>query len=250
MEDAEKTIKTASASLSGYLVVGNHDTVTLLGMAPQNEVGNCSRKMAAMLASDTHGLDKSIEDTVSRLKDAGKQKRGRRWFRMRGKRDSDFGAEGSGQSGEIVGEALSCLKLQQARLIKEEKVLKKMGKSLSECVSSLDCCIEEGNRILAERNTDSDRGDDDEIDLWYSRLERRIADLQTSRVLALQSEAQIKILRKNDFALIDRASAAISSLSLLYQGQIAIGQGIDLLNESIEQQRIVSDAIGNADGRG
>lgn len=138
-------------------------------------------------------------------------------------------------------------KLQQAQLTKEVKLLEKMSAAISLCSVELERYIGIGTDTLRNRlehdgnnptliNTDED--------IWYDRLKRRIDDLKISHTVSLQTQAQINLLRNNDFVMLDKIAGVISNTFPIWQNQMALMLGLELLETRIEHQGSINGTNG------
>lgn len=74
------------------------------------------------------------------------------------------------------------------------------------------------------------------------RFEKKLHDLKLSKTLAIQTAPQIRLIQNNDRVLIDRVQSAIYHTIPLWKNQLVIALGLTHQKESLELQRMVSDA--------
>lgn len=74
------------------------------------------------------------------------------------------------------------------------------------------------------------------------RFEKKLHDLKISKTLAIQTAPQIRLIQNNDRVLIDRVQSAIYHTIPLWKNQLVIALGLSNQKETIELQRMVSDA--------
>ena len=140
-------------------------------------------------------------------------------------------------------------KLQQAKLTKEIKLLEKLTATISSCSIELERYIEAGTDMLRNRPVHPSsqsaliQSDDD---IWYDRLQRRIEDLKVSHTASLQTQAQIKLLRNNNFVMLDKIAGAISNTFPIWQNQMALMLGLELLATKTKAKESIIDASNNA----
>lgn len=262
MGDLSKKVSDATAVFSGTLSVGNHDSVTLYGIHAQNKLKDYSRKVSALLLKETDELDKAIADVIAEIE------------RFEGKANLSFKSiwGKNRQHKDIVKEYNKIFsyvenitvyfKLQQAQLMKEIKLLEKLAESVNACSDELESCIEIGKQVLEKRPLPqkADGGlaasllNDSDYEIWYSRLSKRIDDLSVSHTVSLQNQAQIRMLHDNDLVMLDKIASAITNTFPIWQNQMAVLLGIDLLesrNEAYNQvitatNRIIRKTSGRA----
>lgn len=231
--------KETVALLNGSLIVGNHDTITLLGAEAQSRLQDYTRTVSKLLLKDNGDLEIALIDVVVELEafeNALSQKPS--FLRPRLKRYRDFESEVQKIISHIDKITL-VFQLQKVQLLKEIKLLENLSSVVQESIDELEKSIREGTVVLENRhshNSPNAMFSETDDDYWYSRLERRIDDLRISRTVTFQNHAQIKILRNNNLALLDRISSSISSTLPLWQNQIITLLGVEKLNDRIAGQ--------------
>lgn len=240
--------RNAKNIFGGSLVVGNHDTITLYGIHPQNSLKDYSRRVTALLLKDTAELDMAIADVLSEIEH----------FELRAKKPTKSFWGKQLHHKEIQKEYAKILsyidsmtvyfKLQQAQLIKEIKLLEKLSDTVVSCAKELEQCIEIGKATLMARDASTVNIRTDSLlsnttsdtEVWYERLEKRIDDLLITHTVSLQSQAQIKMLHDNNLVILDRIASTISNTFPIWQNQMAIMLGIDLMETRMNvQDRLV-----------
>ena len=247
MSDLSAAAKNAMGVFGGSLIVGNHDSITLFGIHPQNSMREHSRKVAEMLLKESADIDMAIGEVIEEI----------RYFEMHSRNPVTSLLRKLNYSKDIIKEYHKILayienmvlyfKLQQAQLTKEVKLLEKMSASISLCSVELERYIGIGTDTLRNRlehdgnnptliNTDED--------IWYDRLKRRIDDLKISHTVSLQTQAQINLLRNNDFVMLDKIAGVISNTFPIWQNQMALMLGLELLETRIEHQGSINGTNG------
>lgn len=247
MSDLSSAAKNAMGVFGGSLIVGNHDSITLFGIHPQNSMREHSRKVAEMLLKESADIDMAIGEVIEEI----------RHFEMHLRNPVTSLLRKLNYSKDIIKEYHKILayienmvlyfKLQQAQLTKEVKLLEKMSASISLCSVELERYIGIGTDTLRNRlehdgnnptliNTDED--------IWYDRLKRRIDDLKISHTVSLQTQAQINLLRNNDFVMLDKIAGVISNTFPIWQNQMALMLGLELLETRIEHQGSINGTNG------
>lgn len=214
MEDFSREVRDALSVFSGSLVVGNHDTITLHGARAQSDLRACSKKAASLMLGDSESSDKAIDEIFSAIESLGVS--------------ASVDGACSKEAFALVEASSARLKVRQAHLIREGKLLEGIEEKAAGAMREIEACIEEADRVLAGREA---AGGLSKEAGWYSRLERRLHDLKTSHTLATQTIAQIEILRECNLLAVDHVSGAVSNLAVMAQNQVALAQGIGLLKE-------------------
>ena len=247
MSDLSAAAKNAMGVFGGSLIVGNHDSITLFGIHPQNSMREHSRKVAEMLLKESADIDMAIGEVIEEI----------RYFEMHSRNPVTSLLRKLNYRKDIIKEYHKILayienmvlyfKLQQAQLTKEVKLLEKMSAAISLCSVELERYIGIGTDTLRNRlehdgnnptliNTDED--------IWYDRLKRRIDDLKISHTVSLQTQAQINLLRNNDFVMLDKIAGVISNTFPIWQNQMALMLGLELLETRIEHQGSINGTNG------
>lgn len=243
------SIKTneAIALLSGSLMVGNHDTITLFGVRPQNCIRDCIKRVISLLLKDSECLDtvtesifeeiNLLEQGLEKLTEATLNKSRRHADNTKNFQKILFNIENF----------TAYLKLQEVQLIKEIKLLENADTTLLSCTKELEQHIQIAKTFLLERDarnfsqecppscSTQPSGDN----LWYSRLEHRINDLDISFAVSSQIRAQVKLLHASNLLLLDKLRYIISNIIPLWQSQMSIFLGIELSKDRLTTQEML-----------
>jgi uncharacterized protein YaaN involved in tellurite resistance len=231
---------------SDSLIVGNHDSITLFGIHPQNSMRDYSRKVGSMLLEDTLDTDMAISDVIAEIQYFEKRSRSPIISFLRKEQFRKDIVKEYHKIVAYIDNMVLYFKLQQAQLTKEIKLLEKLSAAISLCSTELEQYIKTGTDVLRSRpipdkiNPALIQSDDD---VWYDRLQRRIEDLTVAHTAALQTQAQIKLLRNSNFAMLDKIASAITNTFPIWQNQMALMLGLELLATKTTAQ----DAIVGAD---
>ena len=248
MSDLSSAAKNALNVFGDSLIVGNHDSITLFGIHPQNSMREYSRKVAQMLLKESADIDTAIGELIEEI----------RHFEIRSRNPVTSLLRKLNYRKDIIKEYHKILayienmvlyfKLQQAQLTKEAKLLEKMSTAISLCSAELERYIGIGTDILRNRPTHDGNNPamiKSDEDIWYDRLKRRIDDLKISHTVSLQTQAQINLLRNNDFLMLDKIAGVISNTFPIWQNQMALMLGLELLETIIKHQ----DSINSTNGK-
>lgn len=245
MNDIYLRTSEAISLFAGTLIVGNHDTITLFGSQPQNSLKDYSRRLTTLLLKETEEIDMAISDVIMEIEQfEQKANKTRTAFLNKKSRHKAIQKEYYKVISYIENMTLF-LKLQQAHLIKEIKLLEKLSDATSLCAKELEHCIDTGKAFLTDRSPSQkksgcsppDMSIGSDLEMWYSRLEKRIEDLSVSHTISLQCKAQIELLYNNDLTLLDRIASAISNTLPIWQNQVAIMLGVELLEARLTVQK-------------
>jgi uncharacterized protein YaaN involved in tellurite resistance len=74
------------------------------------------------------------------------------------------------------------------------------------------------------------------------RFERRLHDLKLTRIIAIQTAPQIRLIQGNDQSLVEKIQSSIANTIPLWKNQIAIALSLYRQQQALEVQRAVTDA--------
>lgn len=252
MDDVQVAVNEASSVFSRALVAGNHDTITLFGIQPQNRLKDYSRKITTLMLKENEELDMTIAEVLAEIEHfETKANSPLKSFLGKHRRHQEIVSEYR-KILSYVEDMTLYFKLQQAQLIKEIKLLEKLFVTVSSCSDELECCVRIGKEALTLRDklshgvTSSSisptfTNDGSDMENWYARLEKRIDDLSVSHAASLQSQTQIRMLYDNDLLMLDKIAGAISNTFPIWQNQMAIMLGIELLDTRLSVQERIMD---------
>lgn len=74
-----------------------------------------------------------------------------------------------------------------------------------------------------------------------TRFEKRLADLKTTKTVAIQQAPQIRMLQNSNHLLIDKINSTTTNTIALWKGQIIIALGLASQQSALEAQQATSD---------
>lgn len=77
-------------------------------------------------------------------------------------------------------------------------------------------------------------------DLCY-RFEKKIADLEITRVIAIQSTPQVRMLQNNDREMLDKLQSSLSNTIPLWRNQLVLSLGIEHSKRALDAQSTLTD---------
>lgn len=223
------------------LVIGDHDSITLFGAEAQADLKNVTKNISRILLNDNckinvnlvdiiNGIEKNVEGKhtfllgkipfVTRYQKKETVNRYMRFFRY-------------------IDEVALQLQLQQAQLLKNTKILEQEDLILEKCIDNLEKDIVYAENILIEAQS----AGDDCLGDWALRLERKIQDLKTTKIVSGQSRKQIQLMCMNNRNLIDKIISLLSNALPLWRTQISIALGIEEVGRSINMQKKMGDIL-------
>ena len=73
------------------------------------------------------------------------------------------------------------------------------------------------------------------------RFEKRLSDMELTRMISIQTAPQIRLLQNNDREMLDKIQASLSNTIPLWRNQLVLTLGIEHSRRSIEAQQMLSD---------
>lgn len=223
------------------LVIGDHDSITLFGAEAQADLKNVTKNISRILLNDNCKINVNLVDIINGIE---KNVEGKHTFLL-GK--IPFVTQYQKKETvnrymrffRYVDEVALQLQLQQAQFLKNTKILEQEDLILEKCIDNLEKDIVYAENILIE--TQSAGGDC--LGDWSLRLERKIQDLKTTKIVSGQSRKQIQLMCMNNRNLIDKIISLLSSALPLWRTQISIALGIEEVGRSINMQKKMGDIL-------
>ena len=117
------------------------------------------------------------------------------------------------------------LQMQQVQYLKEIDILDRLQIEAEKCCDDLSGIIACGSRFLQESAFDQ-KGQEENAE-FRNRFLQRINDLRLSETIALQSKAQIILLKNNANELAEKLQNAVLNAIPLWRNQVTLVLGID-----------------------
>jgi uncharacterized protein YaaN involved in tellurite resistance len=150
------------------------------------------------------------------------------------------------------------LALEQARmgLLKDITVLDRMYELNLEYLGQLDLYIAAGDELLEDLQTrrlpaleaEAQTSQDpmaaqkvNDVRQAVLRFERRLHDLKLTRMIAIQTAPQVRLIQSNDQNLVEKIQSSILTTVPLWKNQIVIAISLYRQQKALELQREVSD---------
>ena len=73
------------------------------------------------------------------------------------------------------------------------------------------------------------------------RFEKKLSDLEITRVISIQSAPQIRMLQNNDRELLDKLQSSIANTIPLWRNQLVLSLGIEHTKRSLDAQNTLAD---------
>ena len=73
------------------------------------------------------------------------------------------------------------------------------------------------------------------------RFEKKITDLETTRLISIQSAPQVRLLQNNDREMLDKLQSSIANTIPLWRNQLVISLGIEHTKRALDAQNALTD---------
>lgn len=155
-----------------------------------------------------------------------------------------------------VGEIVKVLEKHQVQLMKDTALLDKMYELNLTYFKELSMCILAGKKKLAEvRSTQlaeltakaqasglpEDAQAAKDLDSMCSRFEKKIHDLELTRMISIQTAPQIRLVQNNDTLMVEKIQSTIVNTIPLWKSQMVLALGVEHSTQAAEAQRQVTD---------
>ena len=74
-----------------------------------------------------------------------------------------------------------------------------------------------------------------------NRFDKKLSDLETTRMISIQLAPQVRMLQNNDREMFDKIQASVSNTIPLWRNQLVLSLGIEHSRRAIEAQEVLSD---------
>ena len=155
-----------------------------------------------------------------------------------------------------VGKIVEALKGHQMRLLKDSAILDKMYAQNLVYFKELSMYILAGKKKLKEtregrlkelmakaqmggRPEDAQEAKD--LDTMCNRFEKKLHDLELTRMISIQTAPQIRLVQNNDTVMVEKIQTTIVNTSPLWKSQMVLALGIAHSTEAARAQREVTD---------
>ena len=155
-----------------------------------------------------------------------------------------------------VGEIVKVLEKHQVQLMKDTALLDKMYELNLTYFKELSMYILAGKKKLAEvRSTrlaeltakaqasglPEDAQAAKDLDSMCNRFEKKIHDLELTRMISIQTAPQIRLVQNNDTLMVEKIQSTIVNTIPLWKSQMVLALGVEHSTQAAEAQRQVTD---------
>ena len=155
-----------------------------------------------------------------------------------------------------VNEIVKVLEKHQVQLMKDTALLDKMYELNLTYFKELSMYILAGKKKLAEvRSTQlaeltakaqasglpEDAQAAKDLDSMCNRFEKKIHDLELTRMISIQTAPQIRLVQNNDTLMVEKIQSTIVNTIPLWKSQMVLALGVEHSTQAAEAQRQVTD---------
>ena len=155
-----------------------------------------------------------------------------------------------------VNEIVKVLESHQVQLLKDSALLDKMYELNLTYFKELSMYILAGKKKLAQvRNTElralqekaqmsglaEDAQAAKDLDAMCSRFEKKIHDLELTRMISIQTAPQIRLVQNNDTVMVEKIQSTIVNTIPLWKSQMVLALGVEHSAQAAEAHRQVTD---------
>lgn len=224
---------------SDSIIVGDDDSITLLGAETQSEVRSIIKDIVDIIICNDDKMESLLTNLTEEISKFQKIENSKSdtilsYFKIKNRKVVKNYKEIIAYM-DIVNQELQ---MQQVKILKNIKMLELMYNKLDKYALEIGESISKGEVVLQERKIRKV-----EYDNWYERLERKIYDLKITRMLSMQSKLQIYTMCENSKKMLDKVTFTISNTIPLWRMQVALILGIKNNERNIISQEKIENKI-------
>lgn len=224
---------------SDSIIVGDDDSITLLGAETQSEVRSIIKDIVDIIICNDDKMESLLTNLTEEISKFQKIENSKSdtilsYFKIKNRKVVKNYKEIIAYMDTVNQE----LQMQQVKILKNIKMLELMYNKLDKYALEIGESISKGEVVLQERKIRKV-----EYDNWYERLERKIYDLKITRTLSMQSKLQIHTMCENSKKMLDKVTFTISNTIPLWRMQVALILGIKNNKKNIISQEKIENKI-------
>ena len=210
------------------LKLGDESVLWTFGSEAQNTLSLVSKVIAsASTSEEAESTLSRIVKTADELESLG----GKRQHAILARFQKDDTRESYRSILKQLNGLTVSMRLRQAELAKDLAVLERADNMLTECCDQLEECVTQGRALLAGNAVESSpyvsaMTKENANDIWLSRFSSRMESLELSRTIALQTTAQIRLLKISKQDLMQKMQTVVANVIPLWRNQVSLYLGI------------------------
>lgn len=238
--------------------ITDSQSIILFGSETQTEIADFSDTVLEQVRSkDTGYVGDILSSLLVNLEDVDAKSLSEKggWFSSLKKRAKKLIVRYEKLSSQI-DQIVEKLENAQHGLMRDVELLDTLYIKNSDYIKELDIYIEAGKLCLKKANneiipelTSQAENTGDALDIQrardmqanYEKLDKKIGDLQLSRMISIQSMPQLRLIQKNDEVLIEKIQSSLLNTIPLWKNQMVIAITILRQNAALKLQRDVTN---------
>ena len=239
--------------------ITNSQQVLQYGSACQKKIGDFSEAALSKVSTKDLGeVGGMITDLIGELKnfDAAEEEKGiLGFFKKKGNQLDNMKTKYS-KAETNVETIQSALEKHQVQLLKDIAMLDKMYELNKTYFKELSMYILAGKKKLQEvRENDlkelmekaersglpEDAQEAKDLDSFCNRFEKKLHDLELTRMISLQTAPQIRLVQGNDTQMVEKIQSTVVNTIPLWKSQMVLALGVEHSRQAAQSQREVTD---------
>ncbi len=236
----------------------NSNMVLQYGAGTQKKMADFSEKaLSNVQTKDLGEIGELITNVVTELKgfDAEEEKGFLGFFKKSSQKLSVLKTKYD-KAETNVNKIIKVLEGHQVQLLKDSAILDKMYEQNKVYFKELSMYIIAGKRKLEQvRSTElpalvdqanrsglpEDAQDAKDLEELCNRFEKKIHDLELTRMISIQTAPQIRLVQNNDTIMVEKIQSTIVNTIPLWKSQMIIAMGVEHSTQAASAQREVTD---------
>lgn len=228
------------------VVAGDFDSIIFLGCDAQNKLRESSRMISNMILRNNEELELLLNQIVIEIDEFQKTCERKPLFNIMQANYRNRLIRNYNQVLVYIDQVTVALQLQEAQLLKDNKLFHEMQNQVKESTIELERIIESSTEwIRNHQNNDTyflkDADDVSITTSWSERFSKRIQDLKISHTVANQTLIQLQIMCDNNNILIEKIISALSGTIPIWRNQVSLLLGVEKLNRNISLQKKITE---------
>ena len=254
-ESERKMVKDFSKEID----IGNSQLVLEYGAGVQKKMSDFSDSTLSVIRTKDLGeVGDMISNLVVELKgfDASDEDKGILGFFKRGSKKTQLMRANYDKAENNVNSIVKSLENQQVTLMKDISTLDQMYDLNKNYYKEVSMYILAGKKKLADiKNKElpalsekarlsglqEDAQNLNDLNNQIDRFEKKLHDLDLSRMISIQTAPQIRMVQNNNILMVEKIQSTIVNTIPLWKNQMVLALGVSHSNEAIRAQREVSN---------
>ena len=249
----------AVADFAGQIDLSDANIIIQYGAAAQKNIADFSQAaLDKVKMSDMGEVGTMLSGLLVELKTLDEpEKKGISGLFGKAKKSAETLRARYGKAEENVDRIAGELEVHQRKLMKDVAVMDQMYDKNLQYFKELTMYLLAGrqslekalNTTLAELRAKAEKSglpEDaqaaNDFENKCQRFEKRLHDLELTRVISLQTAPQIRMIQNNDAAMMEKIQTSIMNTIPLWKNQLVLTLGIENSRRAMEAQRKVTDA--------